>query len=51
VKDSLMARTLNWMKIYDDKFYGVEDFKRIMPKETWMYNYTKSPYELFDEEE
>lgn len=51
VKESLKARTLNWMKSYNDKFYGVEDFKRIMPKETWMYNYTQSPYDLFAEEE
>ena len=51
VKKDLETLTYQWMEKYNDKFYGVEDFLRIRPEETWMYNYTKSPYELFKEEE
>jgi arylsulfatase A-like enzyme len=50
VKKNLEKLTYQWMETYNDKFYGVEDFMRIRPEETWMYNYTKSPYELFEEE-
>ena len=50
VRDNLKKLTYQWMDKYNDLFYGVEDFMRIRPKETWMYNYTKSPYELFAEE-
>ena len=50
VKDSLHALTLEWMARYNDRFYGEEEFLRIRPEETWMYNYTKSPAELFAEE-
>jgi arylsulfatase A-like enzyme len=51
VKDSLRALTFEWMDSYNDKFYGEEEFLRIRPEETWMYNYTQSPAELFAEEE
>lgn len=50
VKESLKQLTYEWMAQYNDAFYGKEDFLRIRPKETWMYNYTKSPFELFLEE-
>lgn len=49
-KEKLKALTHEWMAQYNDAFYGKEDFLRIRPKETWMYNYTKSPFELFIEE-
>ncbi|CAH1001861.1 Ulvan-active sulfatase [Neolewinella maritima] len=50
VKDSLQRITYDWMAKYQDRFYGTEEFLRIRPEETWMYNYTKSPLELFAEE-
>ncbi len=50
VHKKLEAMTYKWMETYNDEFYGVADFMRIRPEETWMYNYTKSPYELFAEE-
>ncbi len=46
-RDSLEQLTRSWMKTYNDAFYGAEEFTKIRPAETWMYNYTKSPYELF----
>lgn len=50
VRKDLEKMTHDWMDKYNDKFYGADDFMRIRPEETWMYNYTKSPYELFAEE-
>ncbi|MCC4211525.1 sulfatase family protein [Leeuwenhoekiella parthenopeia] len=50
-RDSLEQLTRSWMKTYNDAFYGAEEFTEIRPPETWMYNYTKSPYELFAERE
>lgn len=47
VKDSLKQLTYSWMEKYNDRFYGVDEFMSIRPEETWMYNYEKSPYELF----
>ena len=47
VRDSLTELTYSWMDLYEDKFYGQEDFDKIRPEETWMRNYTKSPFELF----
>lgn len=47
VKDSLQQVTYGWMEKYGDQFYGEEDFLRIRPEDTWMYNYSKSPAELF----
>ncbi len=50
VKQRMTDLTYGWMARYNDKFYGEADFLRIRPAETWMYNYTKSPAELFAEE-
>ena len=50
-KEELRALTFEWMGKYNDQFWGVDDFLRVRPAETWMYNYEKSPYELFLEEE
>lgn len=50
VKADLRKKTYAWMARYGDEFWGMEDFLRIRPEETWMYNYEKSPYELFAEE-
>ncbi len=50
-KEELRALTYAWMEKYNDQFWGVEDFLRIRPEETWMYNYEKSPYQLFAERE
>ncbi len=47
VHKKLKDLTFKWMETYSDAFYSEEDFMRVRPKETWMYNYTKSPYELF----
>ena len=47
VHERLKAQTFKWMDRYNDRFYGVEEFMSIRPEETWMYNYTKSPAELF----
>jgi len=51
VKDSLKELTYSWMEKYNDQFYGVDEFMSIRPEETWMYNYEKSPYELFQEKQ
>ncbi|WP_083926327.1 sulfatase-like hydrolase/transferase [Neolewinella persica] len=50
VKEELRGKTFAWMEKYNDQFWGMEDFLRIRPEETWMYNYEKSPFELFAEE-
>lgn len=50
VRIKLEKLTYSWMRLYSDKFYDVDDFLRIQPKETWMNNYTQSPYELFQKE-
>lgn len=49
IKDSLKQLTYSWMEKYNDQFYGVDEFMGIRPEETWMYNYKKTPYELFGE--
>ncbi|MBC6996600.1 sulfatase-like hydrolase/transferase [Lewinella lacunae] len=49
-KEELRQLTFSWMAQYNDQFWGADDFMHIRPQETWMYNYTKSPYELFLEE-
>jgi hypothetical protein len=49
VKDRLTSLTYQWMHKYNDGFYGAKDFKSVMPKESWQYNYTNSPVELFAE--
>ncbi len=51
VKTRLTDLTFGWMKKYDDRFYGEEEFRSIRPPETWMYNYSRSPAELFAEQE
>jgi arylsulfatase A-like enzyme len=51
VRDSLKQLTYNWMEKYNDHFYGEQEFLSVRPKETWMYNYTKSPYELFKKQQ
>ena len=50
VHDSLRRLTFAWMEGYGDRFYGEEEFRAVRPEETWMYNYTKSPLELFAEQ-
>ncbi|GAA4281300.1 sulfatase-like hydrolase/transferase [Gaetbulibacter aestuarii] len=50
IREKLKKQTLKWMSKYHDDFYGEKDFLRVRPKETWMYNYTNSPYELFEKE-
>ncbi|NJC28330.1 sulfatase-like hydrolase/transferase [Neolewinella antarctica] len=50
VREELRQKTFAWMRKYNDQFWGVEEFLRIRPEETWMYNYTQSPFELFAEE-
>lgn len=36
------------MASFNDKFYVEKDFKGVEPEETWEYNYSKSPIELFE---
>ena len=48
-KEELKQLTYRWMQDYNDQFYGEEEFAQVRPEETWMYNDTKSPYELFAE--
>jgi arylsulfatase A-like enzyme len=40
--------TYESMASFNDKFYVEKDFKSVEPKETWEYNYSKSPVELFE---
>ncbi|WP_159020671.1 sulfatase [Algibacter sp. L3A6] len=48
VKSRLKELTYQWMDKYHDDFYGADEFKSVQPKETWQYNYTKNPVELFE---
>lgn len=47
VKDRLIKLTYQSMHKFKDDFYGPKEFKSVQPKESWSYNYTKSPMELF----
>ncbi|MEN8966247.1 MAG: sulfatase-like hydrolase/transferase [Polaribacter sp.] len=46
VKKQLKSLTQEWMKKYEDKFYGAKEFNAVQPKSKWTYNYKYSPLEL-----
>ncbi|GGZ16564.1 sulfatase [Echinicola pacifica] len=48
-KAALRTLTYSWMEQFGDAFYGPEDFAKVMPEETWQYNYTSRPYDLLHE--
>ncbi|WP_100612787.1 sulfatase family protein [Confluentibacter lentus] len=47
-REELEKLAYDSMNTFNDKFYVEADFKRVEPKETWEYNYSKRPIDFFD---
>ncbi|WP_088323862.1 sulfatase family protein [Polaribacter tangerinus] len=46
IQEKLEGYTKEWMKKYNDEFYGAEEFNAVQPKSKWTYNYKYTPLEL-----
>lgn len=49
IQKELEGYTKEWMKKYNDAFYGAEEFNKVQPESKWTYNYKYSPLDLLQE--
>lgn len=49
VKKKMIELTYAGMAKFNDRFYEKDDFLNVLSKESWMYNYTKTPLELLEQ--